>query len=229
MRKMLLVACAALFTCTLNLQAQDTTKTLIHFKRPQYLGIYIAPEFQYGQLGGDFTSFNGGSFMLLLNKKWAVGITGMGNSVQNYSPSNVTPQYLRSGFGGLKLEYTPRPNSAVHVSFPLVIGAAYASQDTNARWVGGGRGRDDNRNWERNNNVSQFVVVQPSMQIEANLFRFAKIFGGINYRLMFDAQTTNTVTKANAQGFSANVGLKLGLFDWFVGKKEKVENQPITN
>jgi hypothetical protein len=198
--------------------AQDTTHTLLKFSRPNYLGIYIAPEFQYGQLGGDFTTFGGGSAMLLLNKKWAIGATITRSMTRDFQPKDVAPYYLNAAFGGLRMEYTPKPNKAVHVSFPLVIGWGQARKDSVLERFD--RFDDDDRFDRSDNNRTGYFTVQPSIQLEANLLRFAKIYAGANYRLNFTNNATPTVATSVLNGFSMNVGLKLGLFDLFVGKKQ---------
>ena len=198
-----------------NLQAQDTTKMLIHFKRPSYLGLYVAPEFQYGQLSGGYTSMGGSSVMLLINKRFAIGATAQSSLDNNFSPTNLAPLYARTTFGGLKMEYTAAPNSAVHVSFPLVVGMGVVSADSVTNR--GGQGRKDGfegRNGGFSNNGNTFIVVQPGIMLEANVFRFAKVFAGANYRLAFKQEVNNAKISNDAlQGLSMSAGLKLGLFD----------------
>lgn len=204
-----------------KIQAQDTTHTLLKLSRPSYLGLYIAPEYQYGQLSGDFTSMGGSSVMLLINKRFAVGATMQHSLDAQFSPTNLSPLKAQTTFGGLKMEYTAKPNSALHVSFPLVVGMGIVRADS---ITGYGRNGDwGERGGRFNNQSNRFVVVQPGIQLEGNLFRCAKIFAGANYRLAFQQEANNAKISSNAlQGFSANVGLKLGLFDYKIRpKKEK--------
>jgi hypothetical protein len=206
---------------------QDSTKSTIQtvFKKINggaklnYLGVYIAPEYQFGQVGGVFRSLAGGSFMLQFNKRLAIGMTGY-SSFRNQS---------RGGdgmFGGLKFEYTLKPNAAIHVSFPLVVGMAgdnfhfeeYEDDDFRGE-------RDDDfdpkpgmkpRRGENFSN-NMYRLIQPGVVAEANLYRFAKAFVGANYRLAFDNNGLNTDFK----GFSVNVGVKLGIFDYAINRKPK--------
>ena len=206
--------------------APDTTHHLLDLKwtRPQYLGVFVAPEFQYGQLNGAFTSISGASAMLLLNKKWGIGVTGQRSIDRAFSPSGVTPLYLSTQFGGLKMEYTPRPNAAIHVTFPLVVGMGVASADS----LSSRNGRDDlfefgGKKNRGNDNRNSFVVIQPSIQVEANLVRFVKLFAGVNYRLAFkENSTTNLLPSNTLQGISFNFGAKMGLFDFHVKQKAVV-------
>ena len=208
--------CLAFFS---KMQAQDTTHTLLKLSRPSYLGLYIAPEYQYGQLSGDFTSMGGSSVMLLVNKRFAIGGTMQRSLDAQFSPTNLSPLKAQTTFGGLKMEYTAKPNSAVHVSFPLVVGMGIVRADST---LGYGRNSDfGERNGRFNTQANRFVVVQPGIQLEGNLFRYAKIFAGANYRVAFQQEANNTKISSNAlQGFSANVGLKLGIFDYKVRQKK---------
>ena len=81
-----LIVLSALFISfsSVTVLGQDSTKSLIKtvFKKNlglaklNYLGVYIAPEYQFGQVGGAFTSLAGGSIMLQFNKRFAFGMTG---------------------------------------------------------------------------------------------------------------------------------------------------------
>lgn len=210
---------------------QDSTKSLIQtvFKknlgvaRLNYLGVYIAPEYQFGQVGGTFTSLAGGSVMLQFNKRFAVGMTG-------YSSFRNQSMGVDGKFGGLKFEYTLKPDAAIHVSFPLIVGMAGNNfhfeefehddfrgerDDDFEPKSGNKRRRDDNFS----NNT--FHLIQPGVMAEANLYRFAKAFVGANYRFAFD----NNGLNSDYKGFSANVGVKLGIFDYALKRKPK-KNKP---
>ena len=50
------LATAVLFAGSLAAQ-QDTVRTLIHIPKVRQIGLYVAPEFQYGQSNAAFTSF----------------------------------------------------------------------------------------------------------------------------------------------------------------------------
>lgn len=212
----LTIACLAMVSKGVS---QDTTHTLIKLIKPQTIGLYIAPEFSYGQLRGDMTSFGGSSAMFVLNKKWAIGMTAQRSLDNNFVPSAVSPLTVRSTVMGGKIEYTPKPDALVHVSFPLMVGMGQASADSvNAKNYLHGRGDYTNR---YNNNGNRFVVVQPGINLEMNLLRYAKLYVGANYRLSFLNDNQTALLPANTlQGFSINAGLKMGLFDYKLGRKK---------
>jgi hypothetical protein len=230
-KNLFLMLTVALFSASTLFAQEDTMHTLIKLSAPKYIGIYVAPEFQYGQAAGVFNSYSGASAMFIYNKKLAVGITGVRSIQDNFAPAKTSPLLLSSGFGGLKLEYTPRPNAAVHVTFPLVIGYGMARLDsvsyTAKNWVKdtvnvNGHGKGDDYGRVRNNRgiTNDYFVIQPGIQLETNIFRMVKLFGGVNYRFAFPNQTvTAPLTSTTLNGLSANIGLKIGLFDFSTTKE----------
>jgi hypothetical protein len=209
---------------TLNAQNQqtDSTQTRYLFAKPSSVGLYVAPEASYGQLNGEMTTFAGSSFMLMFNKKWSIGVMGAGSSNRSFSPAGVKPWYMNANYGGLKLEYTLNPNAPVHVTFPLILGMGVVSADSLNTNVKGGRG-GNNEFWGGGNAAyrNQYGVVIPGITLEANLFRFAKVSLGANYRLAF-AQTLGTKVPENSlNGFNVSAGVKVGLFDISTSRRKR--------
>lgn len=207
-----------------SLMAQDSTKsemkTIFGTKKAKlkvnYLGLYLAPEYQYGQLGSGTTSLSGAALMLQFNKKFAIGATGFGS----FRNRNNTDQNAQ--FGGLKMEYTVKPDAAVHVSFPLVVGIGGNGFDFDDDDRGGkGRDRDFDDIFDNDGRHNMSRIIQPGINVEANLSRYAKFYVGANYRFAFNNHSTNTT---DLSGFAANAGLKLGIFDYNLKKKAKKTN-----
>lgn len=216
-----LILCASLgLVCSASVMAQDSTKssmkTIFGAKKAKvkvnYLGIYLAPEYQYGQVGGNFTSLSGAALMLQFNKKFAIGATGFG------SFRNRQATELNANFGGLKMEYTVKPDAAVHVSFPLVIGVGGNGFEFDNDGRGRGRDRDFDDMFDDDNHGNMSRIIQPGVNVEANLNRYAKFYVGANYRFAFSHNSSNTT---DLSGFAANAGLKLGIFDYSLKKKVK--------
>ena len=227
MKQLLTIFLATLFLNIIGISAQDTTHMLFNFKnmRPNYVGLYVAPEVQVGQLNSSFTSFGGGSAMLLLNRKWGIGVSAYQSLNDSYSPKGVAPKYLKAFFGGIRLEYSTNPTSIVHLTFPLLIGMGMAHADS-LKNENRGHGYDNDNN-DRNGindhrNGNESFVVQPGIQVEANLLRYIKLFAGANYRVAF-TDGTSTIPKNTFNGLSLNLGTKIGLFDYKLGKKKTEE------
>lgn len=221
----------AFLAINFSAQAQDTTRTLIQFVKPQTIGLYVAPEFSYGQLRGDMTTFGGATAMFVMNKKWAIGATAQMSTNDAFVPKAVSPLAVKAGWGGVKLEYTPKPDALIHVSFPLMIGGGEASADS--VHTSNDNGNDHNKDVygikenDTNQNSNSFVVVQPGIHLEANLLRYAKIYVGADYRLSFLTSNQTALLAANTlQGFSISAGLKMGLFDFKLNRKKAL---PTTN
>jgi hypothetical protein len=220
------MAFAVLFSLfsTLTLSAQDTTHTLLKFRKPESVGIYVAPEVQYGSLNGDFTSFVGGSMMLMINNRFAFGVTGQRSVSNTFSPKNSSPLYVQSQFGGGKIEYSINPYSAIHVTIPLMVGVGWAQADSTIS-------RFDNFFEERNKGYSRrgnsYAIIQPGVNVEANLLKFMKLYVGANYRFSILNDNNSTVLPASAlQGLSISAGIKMGIFNYHFGKKK---DMPVQN
>ncbi|MEY4933835.1 MAG: hypothetical protein RIS64_194 [Bacteroidota bacterium] len=206
---------------TLNAQTEqsDSTRTRYLFAKPSSFGLYVAPEASYGQLNGEMTTFAGSSFMLIFNQKWSIGATGTQSTNRTFSPAGVKPWYMNASYGGLKVEYTVNPNAPIHVTFPLTLGMGVVSADSLGTFKGG----RNNEFWGGSNaaNRNQYGVVIPGIALEANLFRFAKVSLGANYRLAF-AQTLGTKVPENSlNGFNVSAGVKVGLFDISTSKRKR--------
>lgn len=218
--KMMILCTSLSLVCSTIMMAQDSTKssmkTIFGGKKAKmkinYLGIYLAPEYQYGQVGGGSTSLSGAALMLQFNKKFAIGATGFG-SFRNRQNTD-----LNANFGGLKMEYTIKPDAAVHVSFPLVIGVGGNGFEYDNDGRGRGRDRDFDDMFDDDDRHNMSRIIQPGVNVEANLNRYAKFYVGANYRFAFNHNSTNTT---DLSGFAANAGLKLGIFDYTLKKKAK--------
>ncbi|MEQ1733722.1 MAG: hypothetical protein ABL940_08615 [Bacteroidia bacterium] len=231
MKKTMAVMLSINLFATQNTTAQnDSTRTLLHLPKIKTVGVYIAPELQYGQLSNAFTSFGGFSAMALFNKKLAVGVTTQRSLDRNYSPTAVFPLYMQSNFGGLKLEYILNPNAPIHVSFPLTIGMGSVSAGTlnNRQNRTYDATNDSLPHTRRNGNGSSYnadrttyFVIQPGVNVEANLFKYVKAFAGVNYRFGIENNISSAVPTNAIQGVSGTVGIKVGLFEISTACKKK--------
>lgn len=238
---------AAFFILTYtNLKAQvtenvnvssDTTKTLFSNLKISTLGLFIAPEVQYGQLAGEFTGMRGGSLMAIINKKFAVGANIM-TSQRNFTPTDINVnQALRLQYRsiGSRAEYSFVPHKLVHLSIPLTLGYGHASVDSiNATILygdGSKFGHVDKRIGYRNHsiNTTRFVFVQPAIHLDLNIFRYGKLFIGAGYRINIytDNSSTALVNLTNAQlsGLTLQTGVKLGIFGVNIRKKQETSVQ----
>jgi hypothetical protein len=200
----------AILAATSN--AQDTVRTLIHLNKIRNFGLYFAPEYQYGQSNAVFTSFSGASSMIIFNKRLAIGVAGYESVMDEYAPKGVSPLTLKTAYGGAKMEYTVRPDAAIHVSFPLLVGMGEAKLDS-VRLNNVHENHND-RNENESNMNADFFVMQPGINLEANLLRNIKMFVGANYRITSKISTATTLVPSDAlSGFSMSAGVRMGIFD----------------
>jgi len=189
--------------------AQET-KVLFNVPKITNIGYYLAPEYQYGQISNEYTSFRGISAMVLLNNRLGMGIATHTVSSQTFAPASInsnplisTIYSLQSRFTGLKFEYILMPTKLIHITFPLLIGTANAGA---VRSGGGGKGRGPMPN--------NYFVVQPGVQVEMNVIKYIKLYTGINYRLSNGINIINqNLPSSTLQGLSYNFGAKIGVFD----------------
>jgi hypothetical protein len=241
MKNKFVLLLAVILTATFTLKAQETETV---FKGSSLkgnlksLGIYVVPEIQYTGLAGGFAPTVGFSGMLQANKKWGIG-AGMYSTFTDYMPKQLSSTKALSfdaQYGGLKFEYTPKPDAVVHVSFPLMIGAGMASIDSvneSKTFFQANKMDDENHGMESRgdggHNEEMFFIVQPGINLETNLFKYGKVFIGANYRLALDKKDALTAatsmypqtTAKQLSGFTINAGVKLGIFDYKLGGRKK--------
>lgn len=214
----------------------EKTRTLFSsMKNPakpiKYLGLSVGSEFQYGSLAGEFTQIGGVSGMLHINKKFGIGVAGY-STMNNFTPTALNAKSLLNlnvMYGGLKLEYTPNPNAPIHVSFPLLIGGGMAKVDSAGNYGDGFGNRDrDGRGGQNQNgrNGTNFFVIQPGINVEANVIRYLKIYAGASYRLTpsVNVEGTSTLpspTAGQLSGLNLSAGLKIGFFDYQLRREKR--------
>lgn len=227
--------CLGLFAA--QAQAQETTRSSIikpdssssqkaktlfssSLKNPfKSVGFSVSPVLQFGQMGmqtGVSTAFH-------INNSWEIGTTIL-RSMRD-EESNRTPQ----AFHAFTVAYTPKANSLIHVSFPLAIGAISEKQirlsdptaipDPNPMGPNAMRGHGDYRDrdgFQMGFRGPKALGIQPGVQLELNVLKNMRLFTAANYRFALGENSTSDM-----QGFSGQVGLKLGVFDRKLGNKKK--------
>jgi hypothetical protein len=194
------------------------------------VGIYIAPELQYISAAGAYAPAAGLSGMILLNQKLALGVAA--SHSRGFIPSDLNNDGLRMnyGFGAAQVEYTIAPQSLLHLSIPLSVGAGMARIDSvrSSRRFDAGNHQPDHFGPRPNRN-EPFFVIQPGLKLEANLTRFAKCYIGANYRLVAGdsyvkypvGAAFETLSTSKLSGFNFSAGIKLGWFDYSLKKRTR--------
>lgn len=209
-------------------QPKTELKTLFSMKKGSGLkswGFTAGPVLQFGQLGAQ----QGFNFAIHVNNQWSFGAGALGNMRGSDDRNMSTTFKPRQSFSGFQLEYTPKPNSLIHVSFPLMIGAIRSEdpnhlmnqnpQYNNNPQLGTPRPRFRKHDFDDDHRMFNLgpgaLGIQPGVSLELNVFKYAKLFGAVNYRFVASKNSTEDMN-----GVSGQIGLKLGSFDRpFKGKK----------
>lgn len=177
------------------------------------VGWFIGIESGYSQFDNRDVWLGGMNFGMIIDHRLSIGLAGQGwyNREEMYFPdaTDTAGAYLEGGYGGLLLEYTLFPKSAVHLTFPVLIGGgavSYVSKNEYLEW--------DEDEWDTHHVVladDVFFVIEPGVRAEINVLSFMRLNAGISYRYTDNFQLVNTSNDL-MNNFSATVGLKFGKF-----------------
>lgn len=193
--------------------SSDDMNTIFGKSNDVKVGWYIGLDQGYSKFDNKDVWIGGLRGGMIINHQFTVGLSGQGwmNHKNMYYP-NVTDTagaYLEGGYGGLLLEYTLFPKSAVHVTFPVLIGgggATYISEKDYLVW-------DDN-DWDTKHSIldyDAFFVVEPGVRAEINICKFMRFDAGVSYRYTAGFNMLNTPDNL-LNNFNIMAGLKFGKF-----------------
>lgn len=198
---------------------QDTIKTLFDNSQLHSIGIYAAPDFQYGEIQNTNTSFVGISLMILFNNRLAIGGSVFKNVDPDFSPIAVNPLYLSSFLKTIKMEYTVFPASKIHFSIPIDVGIATINLDSFKQNQNFRHHSFKDNEFNRHKPSlaqSEFKFIQFGINAETNVTKCAKLFLGVNYRtgLHYDSiNASGLLSKSDLDGLSIVCGIKVGIFN----------------
>ena len=198
--KKLLLSLFALFamTCTWA-QSSENKETLLTGVNLSQTGFMVA-----STLGA--SSWDGASVGIWTNRAGVVFADkfSLGGfyafSVNDFVPDSETTNgtYMDFKWAGGFLEYTLNAGKKVHLSFPLLIGAAELELDQES----GSRNSFGEAN---------FLMVEPAVLLELNLLTNLRFHIGGGYRIVGDFSYRN-LGPSDLSGFTAQAGIKLGMF-----------------
>ncbi|MBO3698694.1 hypothetical protein [Roseivirga sp. E12] len=173
---------------------------------------YITSYTGYTQVGGNGGIQMGGSLVWLKNKRWGFGLSGYAVQRAVDSDMVLSGDYrLAGGYGGVFVEYTPRPSDKFHLSFPLLIGGgglAYLQQIDRSVSVTDPLVEDSHA----------FAVIEPGVTFEANLLKFLRVGMSVSYRyttntaLNYQSNSDQIVNGTAINSLSFGVSVKAGIF-----------------
>jgi hypothetical protein len=178
------------------------------------LGWYVGFDGGYTKFDTKDVWLGGISAGMVINNTFTIG--GWGRSfIHNqgmFYPevTGTSGAYLDGGYGGLLIEYILMPRSAIHVSFPLLIGGgnvSYVNDEDNNYCENNWESYDDDQILDKDD----FFVIEPGVRAELNILKFMRLNAGISYRYTAGVDLINT--SANLMNnFNATIGLRFGKF-----------------
>ncbi len=200
---------------TLFAGAQDyyeRTETQTLFKPGKNNGWYLGFSMGYSQIDGEDALTSGFRGAFVFDQKLAIGLGGTGfvNNLDYHSYIGNDPDHrfmLAGGYGGIYIEPIIAGRSAVHLSFPVLLGVGGLALVENY-----GRGWDwefdpyySSREWD--NDV--FFVIEPGVELEFNLTRWFRAAAYASYRFTSDIELFET-DKNVLDGFNFGMTFKFG-------------------
>lgn len=211
MKKIQYTIIMALSIISIQLQAQESedyiefndSKNIVH-------GVYLGLSFYYGEIDGKSTYLAGAKIAYVANKKFEVGFTGVGFYSDQNSNGPFDNYDIYGAYGGLHLEPILFGDSAVSLSFPILIGggaANYTTDDFDSIFDFEHTYIDD---WD------PFFVFEPGVSVLYNISSYLQFEMGIKYRFTSNISLYPGGVE-NLNGLSGGIGLKVGVFN--LGKK----------
>ncbi|MDC6366837.1 MULTISPECIES: hypothetical protein [Flavobacteriaceae] len=167
-------------------------------------GVYLGLNTHLGDINDEPAYFGGLKLAYVANKQFEVGLEGILLYSQQSIPRAINDDLI-GGYGGLHLEPIFFGNSQVSLSFPLLIGGGALGYlgNTYRETTNIGRQRDD---------VDAIFVLEPGANLLFNVSRYLQLEAGVKYRFSSKvALEYSTIDRLN--GFSAGIGIKLGVFN----------------
>ena len=189
---------------------KDTTsqmKTLFKPQKSKSFGISFQSQMLFGKGGPQ----RGVGLQIHLNNKLSLGIASF-NSMHRRNDRNgmMTPDD-RQRFNALTIEATPMANKVFHLSFPLSIGRI--EEDFSGNMYPQplySSYKMPKPKWRDRFEYGQKALgVQPGINLEVNVFKYVKLFGGANYRFAFGEEKTPSMSRG-----AGTLGVKVGVFDY---------------
>lgn len=184
------------------------TETL--FKSTKMVGGYLGFNTKYSELNGQEALFTGGELSLIAGRKLNIGIEGYGlvNPIK-FSQESSNTNYLNMGYGGFHLEPVLFSKKLLHLTFPVLLGAGGIAE-TQKSYL-----NDDfyDVDFTEDDLISTdfFMIAEPGVMLELNVFRFMRLGAGISHRFVGGIETSS-LSNDKLSGWSGQLALRLGWF-----------------
>ncbi|NJB69794.1 hypothetical protein GGR42_000256 [Saonia flava] len=199
----------ALAGCLQSMNSQDTDayfefndrKTVVH-------GVYVGVNFFYGKIDNANTYSFESHVAYVVDRKLILGLGWTSfYSEQNFTQFTFSDDIdFAGGYGGFHIEPILFSEKKVNLSLPVLIGLGYVG------YLDKVFDRDGTNELLINNNNDLVFVVEPGINVLYNISRYVQLEAGIRYRISDKIDLEPHYIK-NINGFSAGLGIRLGVFN----------------
>jgi hypothetical protein len=182
-------------------------------------GGYGGLEVKFSQVNSKDKSMGiwvGGRGGWIINSVFSIGGGGWGLVTHHKIwEKNDTSYYVNCGYGGLFLEYINSSNNLVHFTINSLIGAGGLSYSQRRNSF-----TNDLNNEDWNIMGQSFMVIEPGITADLNVFKWFRISAGASYRSILFLDFNHTfsdgaigkTTGSDLSGFNFNLMFKFGKF-----------------
>jgi len=171
-------------------------------------GFYIGFHSGFSQINNDDAWDAGARVAWIANHGLAIGFAGTGFATQPYRDainSDFRHNYV-GGYGGFLIEPIVMPRSAIHLSFPVIIGAGGIAYSTFSDY----NDFKDNQEYYTDD-ARAFFIVEPGIEAEINAVKWIRLAIGGSYRFTQRVDLEGT-SENPLDGFRLGFAVKFGKF-----------------
>jgi extradiol dioxygenase family protein len=185
--------------------AQETTEQETLFNKKidgRNIGFMVSPGVSFTQVAGESAAFYQIRAGVVLWDKLTVG-GFYANTFYELRPAYLLVDFPNANLdvyaaGGF-IEYTVLSGKLFHLTIPVAIGSLEMEGD----------------DYDRFNDVDgekRTFYIEPAVQAELNLHKYARLHAGLGYRLMGNSSNSGASIPEAGNEVTFQVGLKLGMF-----------------
>ncbi|PLX07312.1 MAG: hypothetical protein C0594_06370 [Marinilabiliales bacterium] len=179
-----------------------------------HFGAFNGLCFKVGPVHEEVGLMMGGNMAFIFNHRFMLGVAGYGLTTRSDFrgvdfAGLDTSLTVGMGYGGLLLKYNFFPTSPIHFSVPVLVGAGGSTvKYRDAEWY---TNFEDNLYKPMTVENTSYLVVEPGLNVELNLTRWARFSIGVSYRYIYGSSLKN-LSDAQLSDYAVNANLKLGYF-----------------
>ncbi len=200
---------AVLMLYSIVSMAQEKKMNTLFDRKLRYSGGYGAVTNKLTTIRGDFANLSGVYGGWFINHQFMIGL-GAAASTNNikvplqYSTDPSQNRTYQYGQFGLMTEYVIASHKTFHVALQAFGGAGFTLQYQRNRW-------HTNPQYDDVTDENWFVVAEPGVQLEVNVFKWMRFSPGVSYRAAFGSDAAGLKDK-DLSAVSYNATLKFGRF-----------------